>query len=151
LLIVPDVEYLGFRHYDLMTFANDPRMAAKSLSKSRSQEIDFELDGQDLHVLRNGGECRIPGGMIRHGRHNSGMDEPVLLAVLLLDLDSGLELPPIRPDRLETAKSDETSLVVSLQVIASCLTYLSITHVLPSIRNRHHQDRGQPVFETELA
>ena len=52
-----------------------------NVTNRRLKVINFELDGQNSILIRNGGKRSVTGRMIRHGRNDTCMHKPVLLLV----------------------------------------------------------------------
>ena len=81
--LIAEVQSLLIRSYvTAMTSYADQIVA-----KGWFQKIDFEFDGEDPEIIRNGGKCRVAGRMVGHGGHDAGVDKAVLLAMMIPNPD----------------------------------------------------------------
>ena len=76
---VREIRHVRFGDDDLLPLANDTGSADQGIAMGRSQEVDFELNGEDLVLLGNRCKRGVSGRVIRHGGHDAGVDESILL------------------------------------------------------------------------
>ncbi len=77
-------QHFSFGDRDVLACPEDTRLADESPSRSRTQEVDLELDRDDVAAFRHRGTGGASGGMVGERGDDSGVNVPVLLEVALI-------------------------------------------------------------------